>query len=119
MFGNEDPFENLPSKSDAPRTEVQKRDQALALVEGANSALVEEARRVAMLIWKENGRVTSTEVLARMSLDPRYAETIAEGKKATHKNRWMGPVFKAKQGWVKLGYESKGSHARPVVIWTR
>jgi hypothetical protein len=96
-----------------PTAERRKRDRALDLLEGSRGAIVEAAHSVALELCETTGRVTSPDVLAE--LKARGFDELLEGVDP----RFMGAVFRAGRGWRRLGFENKGSHARPVSVWTR
>jgi hypothetical protein len=93
------------------RAEREKRDRALDLIEENRQGLLGAARRAAEEIHREKGRVTAPEVFARLR------EWGMEHVLSQHDPRWAGALFR--NGWRRLGWESKGSHCRPVSIWTR
>lgn len=91
--------------------EEQKRDEALALLANTRRTLVAEARRVAIVLANQQGTVTSPQVLSAMrkggwGLDLDSVDA-----------RFMGVVFR--KGWIRVGWENRGSHARPVSIWRK
>lgn len=101
--------------------EESKRDDGIDRVSGKYADLVAAAIPIALRICAEKGRVTSVEVGAEMEADSRYAARMAwvpPGKKEPER-RWLGAVFRRGNGWKRIGFESTGSHARPVAIWTR
>jgi hypothetical protein len=102
-------------------SEEQKRDEGIDQVSGKYSDLVAAGFPIALQICAEKGRVTSVEVGAAMETDPRYATRmawVAPGKTEPER-RWLGAIFRKGNGWKRIGFESTGSHARPVAIWTR
>lgn len=91
--------------------ESAARDEALDALEAARAALVAEAHKIAVQLARQRGRVTSVEVWHAM---------IAYGYEDQLKGydpRWMGCIFRAGKGWERAGWESTGSHKRPVAIW--
>lgn len=112
-----DPFDPKTWGATADKkSAAEKRDDGIDRVSSKYDDLVEAAKVVAMRIYTERGRVTSVEVVTEMESDPRYAERMRE---TTQERRWLGAVFRKGSGWVRIGWESKGSHARPVAIWRR
>ncbi len=95
-------------------TQEQLRDQALDLLAETRARLVGAARILATAIAQERGRVTSPEVLKAMQAG--YGPELAQVDP-----RFMGVVFRNTKGsarrWRRVGWESKGSHARPVAVW--
>jgi hypothetical protein len=111
-----DPFDPKTWGSTADKSAVEKRDEGIDRVSSKYDDLVEAAKVVAMRIYTERGRVTSVEIVTEMESDPRYAERM---RSTAQERRWLGAVFRKGTGWVRVGWESKGSHARPVAIWQR
>ena len=112
--------DDLPSNPPKP-TEEQKRDEGIDQVSGKYLDLVAAGFPIALQICAEKGRVTSVEVGAAMEADSRYATRmawVAPGKTEPER-RWLGAIFRRGNGWKRIGFESTGSHARPVAIWTR
>lgn len=93
-------------------TEEEKRDEVLETLERFRRNAIFAARKIAFDIEARNGRVTSTEVLRIMKA--KHGPMI-EGID----HRFMGAVFRRGQGWKRLGWETTGSHGRPVAIWGR
>jgi len=91
-------------------SEAEKRDEALALLETTRANLIAAAKIIATRIARQNGRVTSPEVLKLLRESPAWAGLVAEVDP-----RFMGPVFR--KGWTRIGYSSEGSHNRPVAVW--
>jgi len=87
------------------------RDDALDALEAARAALVAEAHKIAVTLARQRGRVTSVEVWHAM-LAYGYEEQLKG-----YDPRWMGCIFRAGKGWERDGWESTGSHKRPVAIW--
>ena len=110
------PFDPSTWGTPEPKSETEKRDEGIDKVEVKYSDLVDAAKTVAMRIYTERGRVTSVEVVSDMESDPRYAKRMME---TAQERRWLGAVFRKGTGWVRIGWESTGSHARPVAIWKR
>lgn len=91
------------------QTEEQKRDAVLDRMEITRADLISIARMTARDIAAENGTVTSPEVFAQMKADG-YGPDLSACDP-----RWMGAVFR--RGWKRVGWESGGSHGRPVARW--
>ena len=89
--------------------ETARRDDVLDALEEVRQGLVREAKKIAVQLARQRGRVTSVEVWQAM-LAYGYEEQLKG-----YDPRWMGCVFRT--GWVRDGYESTGSHKRPVAIW--
>ncbi len=85
-------------------TEAQKRDEALDLLSRTRRELIDKAYGIAVDIARETGSVTSTEVLAKM--------TVPDGID----RRFMGPVFRRKC-WRRVAWDDSGSHRRLVPRW--
>ena len=92
----------------AKPSEREKRDQVLDALAVRRSELVATAREVATSIARERGRVTAPDVFAAL----RAAGVDLGG----HDPRWMGAVFN-RGPWRRVGWQSTGSHARPVAVW--
>lgn len=92
--------------------EEAARDQALDQLEKWRSGLVEIGREVAIQIARQRKRVTSVEVFAQMR-----AQGYDEALDACDP-RWMGAVFRETDVWQREGWETTGSHKRPVAIWS-
>jgi hypothetical protein len=90
----------------------REREAVLDTLEATRRYLINIGIGVACDIAKRRGRVTSTEVLHVMRRDPELVELMDEVDA-----RWVGGVFR--RGWKRIGYETTGSHARPVSIWGR
>lgn len=91
--------------------ESAARDEALDALEAARAALVKEAHKIAVQLARQRGRITSVEV---------WHALIAYGYEDQLKGydpRWLGCVFRSGKGWARVGWESTGSHKRPVAIW--
>jgi hypothetical protein len=121
FFDDDDPPSKPKLKAGEDPTEEEKRDEGIDRVSGKYSDLVAAGFPIALKICAEKGRVTSTEVKEAMEADPRYATRMAwvEPGGKEPERRWLGQVFRRGQGWKRVGWESTGSHARPVAIWTR
>ncbi len=92
-------------------TQEQLRDIELDRLATTRAHLVSSARQIAWKIATLEGRVTSPEVIAAM-------RTAGYGPQMDRVDpRFMGVVFRAGNRWERLGWENKGSHARPVAIW--
>lgn len=96
-----------------PAKERAKRDTALNLLESTRGEIIEAARQAAFDLFQENGRVSAPEVFALMK-ERGYEDALSKVDP-----RFMGAVFRSGGGWRRLGYENKGSHSRPVSVWTR
>lgn len=96
-----------------PREERAKRDEALDILEFTRGGIIEAARRAAFDLFHANGKVSAPEVFALMR-ERGYEEALSKVDP-----RFMGAVFRSGSGWRRLGYENKGSHSRPVSVWTR
>lgn len=90
--------------------ETRERDAALNLLEQIREELVVKAKAIAVRIAHVQGRVTSVEVSRELWRD--YPEAM-QGVDA----RFLGCVFRDGGQWERLGWESTGSHRRPVAIW--
>lgn len=91
--------------------ETEGRDGALDDLEKWRSSLVEIGREVAIQLARRRKRITSVEV---------FAELRAQGYDAALDScdpRWMGVVFR-EDIWQREGWETTGSHRRPVAIWS-
>ena len=86
------------------------RDQVLDVLEEWRKCLVLEGRSRAVAIARRKGSVTSTEVLAELRADPEWADAVDAVDP-----RFMGAVFR--KGWARAGWDTSGSHARPVSRW--
>lgn len=91
--------------------ETKARDEALDRLEEARRNIIAAGKRIARRLASDNGRVTSTEVLATMRADAEYADDLRK-----FDPRWAGCLFLGDE-WVPIGYEAEGSHRRPVRIW--
>lgn len=91
------------------KTEVEKRDAALALLEARRAELVRIARLTALEIAREQGSVTSPEVIAALR-ERGHGHTLDVVDR-----RFMGVVFRS--GWRAIGRKADGSHARTVPVW--
>ena len=93
-------------------TERQKLDRIIELHEEHRADLIQIAQLVADSIEQLNGRVTSPEVVSKM-------RALGMGEVLDNVDRrFLGAVFR-RPGWERVGFENKGSHARPVAIWKR
>jgi hypothetical protein len=91
--------------------ETKGREDALDKLEEYRSGLVEIGRDVAIALAKRRNRITSVEV---------FAELRAQGYDAALDAvdpRWMGVVFR-EDIWQREGWETTGSHRRPVAVWS-
>ena len=70
------------------------------------------AKQIAANIYDRKGRVTSVEVMREMGKT--HPSLIADIDP-----RFMGAVFRRGLGWKRIGWETTGSHGRPVAIWGR
>jgi hypothetical protein len=91
--------------------ETKGRDGALDRLEELRSGLVEVAREVAIQLAKRRNRITSVEVFAALRAQG-YDESLDAADP-----RWMGVVFR-EDIWQREGWETTGSHRRPVAIWS-
>lgn len=91
--------------------EAAARDRALDLLEEHRAPMIEMAKMIAEWIAKKKGRVTSTDVICELRARG-YGELLDSVDK-----RFLGAVFRAGKGWKRIGFESTGSHRRPVSIW--
>jgi hypothetical protein len=87
--------------------ESQKRDTALSRLEHHRRELVILAREIAISHSHTYKRVSSTDVLRIMR---------AGGVITDEDPRFLGCVFRGKE-WEPIGWESTGSHRRPVRVW--
>jgi hypothetical protein len=94
------------------KLEKAGREHALDQLEKWRSGLVEIGREVAIQIARKRGRVTSVEVFATMR-----AQGYDDALDACDP-RWMGAVFREEDVWQREGWETTGSHKRPVAIWS-
>lgn len=92
------------------RLHAAARDHALELFETHRSDLVLAAKAIAEQIAREKGRVTSPEIITIL----RRSELAARIDEVDR--RFMGAVFRG-PAWKRIGFESTGSHKRPVSIW--
>lgn len=93
------------------KVERRKRDAALDLLDKRRAELIARAHQIATYFCRENGTVTSPQVIAELKKEgaPGLDEVDP---------RFMGAVFRAGRGWRRIGYRAAGSHARPVSVWT-
>jgi hypothetical protein len=90
------------------KKERVKRDVTLDRLEVTRSYLINLGRDLAVKLARLKGVVTSSEVLFLLKHQvPEMLDGIDP--------RFMGAVFR--KGWIKVGYESTGSHGRPVSRW--
>jgi hypothetical protein len=89
--------------------ETARLNDVLDALEAARAALITEAHKIAVQLARQRGRVTSIEVWHTM-LAYGYEEQLKG-----YDPRWIGCVFR--RGWVRDGFESTGSHKRPVSVW--
>ncbi len=78
----------------------------------ARALLIRDATEIMREILRERGRVTSTDVRARMVERGLIHRERAFGLDP----RWIGAVFIG-AGLVRVGWEATGTHGRPVAIW--
>lgn len=88
--------------------ETKQRDIGIKRAALASREAVRIAHDIAMELVRANGRVTSPEVLREFG--KRHPDELPAER------RFMGAVFSAKT-WLPLGWETTGSHRRPVRIW--
>jgi hypothetical protein len=100
-----------PGTPATARDETAARDAALADLERTRAALIAVARVIARDIATARGRVTSVDVFRRLRADGLGAQLDAVDP------RWMGAVFRGRDGWRQAGLEKAGSHRRPVAVW--
>ena len=89
-----------------------ERDAALDMLDATRASLIAIGKACAENIYARQGQVTSVDVLAYMrahGFGPAMARVDS---------RWAGCLWRG-GGWVKVGYESIGSHARPCAVWRR
>lgn len=91
--------------------ESAARDEVLDALDAARGALVAEARKIAHQLARQRGRITSVEVFQAMHAFG-YEDQLKEVDA-----RFMGCVFRTAE-WRRVGWESTGSHKRPVAIWS-
>jgi len=91
--------------------ETAARDEALEALDAARADLIAEARKIAHQLARQRGRVTSVEVFQAM-----YSYGYEDKLRAVD-GRFMGCVFRTGE-WVRVKWESTGSHKRPVAVWT-
>lgn len=89
--------------------ERDARDAALDMLERTRKELVTVGKSVAVVLAARNGKVSSTDVRAHM-LERGYGDRMAKVDP-----RWLGVLFR--RGWTRVGYETTGSHGRPVSVW--
>ncbi len=92
--------------------EAEKRDRALDLLEEHRGDLIQVAKELALELANKNGTVTGAQVLRAM-------RAMAIDGLEDKDPRFMGAVFRAKNGWERVGHSSEGSHRRPVSVWRR
>lgn len=97
----------VPVADAAARAAAHKSRQARIV---AN--LQAQAERIARAIAKRRGRVTSPEVQAKMKRLGYGPELNIHGKKV-----FNGRLFREGPCWHRIGWETTGSHGRPVPIW--
>lgn len=98
----------LFDKQDHTEREHMNRDVALALLEDYREDKIEMCYQIARRIAREEGKVSSTDVLLFVKKND-----LLNGSDA----RLLGPVFR-RAGWKAIGWENSGSHGRPVKVWT-
>ncbi len=107
--------EQLGIFDQAVRFEQHARDMALDALANTRARLVAAARRVAVEMARDLGRVSSPEVLAELR-DRGYGPELDRVDA-----RFMGVVFRPAKGWPvrwrRMGWEPGGSHCRPVAVW--
>ena len=91
--------------------ETDAREAALDNLDRYRVGLVEIAREIAVRLAQRRSRITSVEVFAEMR-----AQGYDEALDAVDP-RWMGAVFR-EEIWFREGWETTGSHRRPVAIWS-
>jgi hypothetical protein len=90
--------------------ETKGRDAALDVLADKRADLIEIARDVAIRLARRRHRVTSVEVFAALRAQG-YDKSLDAADP-----RWMGVVFR-EPIWERQGFETTGSHRRPVAIW--
>jgi hypothetical protein len=91
--------------------ESRARLAALALFDQYRSTLVDAAHDIAIDLAKQQGKVTSPQVLAVLREHPKLGDVTKSVDR-----RFMGAVFNRKC-WERIGWTSTGSHRRPVSVW--
>ena len=92
--------------------EAAARDAALDRLETTRRNLIQIARNVADELCARHVQVTAPDV-KRAMLD----RGLIDDDERQLDPRWMGAVFRAGQGWERVGWTPEGSHCRPVAIW--
>lgn len=90
--------------------EREARDLALDMLERTRAELIAIGKAAAVVLVARNGKVTSTDVRKYM-VERGYGDKMAKVDP-----RWLGTLFR--RGWTRVGYETTGSHGRPVSVWT-
>ncbi len=103
-----------PGAPVVPRSGAEARDEVLNELSRSRAELIAAGTEAAFSIWRQNGSVTSVEVMAQLRENPALALML----KACDP-RWIGNVLLPSKGWKKLGYVAKGSRGRPIPEWTR
>lgn len=91
-------------------SEIEKRDEALAMLAETRKNLIVTAKSVAKMLASKNGEVTSPEVVKYIK-DNKLSNYIDDVDK-----RFMGVVFRDK-GWYRVRFDNKGSHHQPISVW--
>lgn len=87
--------------------EARKRDEVLDALEVSRSDLIDAAKAIAIELAIRNGTVNSSQVLHELK-----TRGIYDGKADP---RFMGGCFR--KGWTRVGFETAGSHRRPISVW--
>ncbi len=90
--------------------QIAQRDAALDLLRATRPDLIQRAREIAYEIARFEGTVTSPQVLLKLKVE--RPEEL-EGKDP----RFMGCVFNRNPKWQAVGWDTLGSHGRPVRVW--
>jgi hypothetical protein len=93
-------------------SEKRKLEAVIQLHEERRAELVDLAEHTAINLAKTHGKVTSPDVVKELR-----AKGFGEALDSVDR-RFLGAVFR-RQGWERIGFESKGSHMRPVTVWKR
>lgn len=108
----EDPMLLEERKRERLRKENEKKEEILARVKRTRGSLIDLAKDAAVKLAQEFGKVSSTDVLMILESDHEI-RAMMRGKD----KRFMGAVFASGKMWTRVGYESTGSHGRPVAVW--
>lgn len=116
LFGSGDPLPGLVPRrkrgSPGPdHLETMGKDSALDNLEASRIGLVEIGRSVAIQLAMNRKRITSVEVFSALRAYG-YDDALDAADP-----RWMGVVFR-EDIWQREGWETTGSHKRPVAIWS-